>query len=215
MIENLAARTGLLEVKGSFSSAQQASLWLNNNEIDLIFLDIEIPDFSGFELLKGLSYKPEVIVISGNPGYAVQAYELSLTDFLAKPIKDYPRFLASVNKVVARKKTPTAQPMTDESIFVKIDSLLVNLSVNDILWIEAFGDYVKIQTKEKLHTVYSTLKKFEDRLDSKKFVRVHRSYIVNISKITNINPSNLQINQKIIPISGSYKEDLLSRIRIL
>jgi DNA-binding LytR/AlgR family response regulator len=215
MIEGLAEKTGLLSIQASFSSAQEAAVWLNDHEVDLLFLDIEIPDFSGFDLLKGLNYKPEVIVVSGNPNYAAQAYELSLTDYLVKPVKDYSRFLTAVTKVVSRKKLTSRKARTDEALFVKIDSLLLKLNVDEIHWIEAFGDYVKIQTLVKQHTVYSTLKKIEDKLDNKKFVRVHRSFIVNISKITNIDPSNLQIDKQIIPISGTYKDELLNRISIL
>lgn len=215
MIESLAEKTGQIEMLGSFSSAQEAMIWLNNNQVDLLFLDIEIPDFSGFDLLKSLNFRPEVIVVTGNPSYAALAYELSIADFLVKPIKDYHRFLAAVNKVLTRRKMVSTKPRTEESFFVKVDSLLIKLDVSDILWIEALGDYVKIQTTEKCHTVYSTLKKFEERLDREKFIRVHRSFIINISKIANINPSNLQIDKRIIPISTTYREELLNKISIL
>ncbi|MFN5557620.1 MAG: LytR/AlgR family response regulator transcription factor [Chryseotalea sp.] len=104
---------------------------------------------------------------------------------------------------------------TDTSIFVKLDSLLLKLNVDDILWIEAFGDYIKIQTHDKMHTVYSTIKKIEEKLSGKKFVRVHRSFIVNISQITNVSLTNLEINKRIIPISETYKEALLQRLSIL
>lgn len=215
MVENMAERTGLINLVGSFSSAQEATLWLNNNPVDLLFLDIEIPDFSGFDLLKSLNYRPEAIVITGNPAHAAVAYELSIADFLVKPLKDYSRFLAAVQKVMQRRKMTGVKNTKEESFFVKVDSLLVKLELDDILWIEALGDYVKIQTRDKNHTVYSTLKKFEERLDREKFVRVHRSFIINISKISNINPNNLQIDKRIIPISTTYREDLLSKISII
>lgn len=214
MIENLAEKTNQLIVKGSFGSGQEAAAWLSANRVDLLFLDIEMPDLSGFALFKSLPVKPEVIVISGSTEYAVQAFELSVTDYLVKPVKDYARFLAAVNKVIARKKSQGSQP-EDQNLFIKIDSLLTKINLDSILWVEAFGDYVRIQTPEKLYTVYSSLKKIEAKLDPAKFVRVHRSYIVNISKITNIDPNNLEINKKIIPISGTYKDDLLNRINIL
>ena len=103
----------------------------------------------------------------------------------------------------------------DEHLFVKVDSLLLQLDLGAVLWVEAFGDYIKIHTVDKTHTIYSTLKKLGDKLDKKKFVRVHRSYIVNISKITNIDPHNLEINKKIIPISETYKDELLNKISVL
>lgn len=215
MIEGLIEKTGLLVLAGSFSSALEASHWLNEHEVDLLFLDIEMPDLSGLDLFRSLSHKPGVIVISGNPEYAVHAFELSFVDYLVKPVKDYSRFLAAVNKFVAGKKATHNNGHTDASLFVKVDSLLLKLKTEDIFWVEASGDYIKIQTKEKMHIVYATLKKIEDKLDSKVFVRVHRSYLVNITHITNIDPNNLEINKKIIPISGTYKEELLNRISIL
>jgi DNA-binding LytR/AlgR family response regulator len=213
MIEGLAEKTNLLSVEGSFPSAQEAMPWLNKNQVDLLFLDIEMPGISGIDLLRVLAYKPEVIIVSSKPDYAIDAFEFSVADYLLKPVKDYSRFLHAVNKVAARlSKTNTD---TDNHLFVKIDSLLHKLSTDDILWIEAFGDYVKIQTIEKLHTVYTTLKKIEERLPAEKFLRVHRSHIINLDKISNIDTTNLVIGKKIIPISENYKEQLLNRIKIL
>jgi DNA-binding LytR/AlgR family response regulator len=96
-----------------------------------------------------------------------------------------------------------------------LDSLLHKLNVDDILWVEAFGDYIKIQTLDKVHTVYSTIKKIEEKLSGQKFVRIHRSFIVNIAQITNVSVTNLEINKKIIPISETYKDVLLQRLSIL
>lgn len=215
IIETLIERTTFLNLKGSFSSGHEASLWLNQNSVDLLFLDIEMPDMSGFDLLRTLPSKPDVIVISGSTDYAVDAFNLAITDYLVKPIKDYTRFLAAVNKVLVKKAAAPGKSAEDSGVFIKVDSLLLKIDLNDILWVEAFGDYIKFQTNEKVYTVYSTLKNIEEKLDTKKFVRVHRSFIVNISKIENIDPSNLIIAKKIIPVSASYKEHLLNKIRIL
>jgi DNA-binding LytR/AlgR family response regulator len=213
MIEALAKKTGLLDIKGSFELPEKAMRWLVDNQVDLLFLDVEMPGMTGLELVRALSYRPEVIIISGDPKYAIEAYDLAVTDYLLKPIKDYSRFLNAINRVLAkRKKTLNRQ---EETLFVRIDSLLLKLNIDDILWVEAFGDYIKIHTVEKVHTTYSTLKNLEEKLPRRKFVKVHRSYIVNITKITNIDPSNLEINNTIIPISGTYKEDFLKRISVL
>lgn len=213
MVEALAEKTGLLDVKATFTSPALAVQWLVENAMDLLFLDVEMPGMTGIELLRSLPYKPQVIIISASTEYAVESYDLAVTDYLLKPVKDYSRFLAAVNKALINiKKDPARQ---DDNLFVRIDSLLLRLNIEDILWIEAFGDYIKIQTADKVHTVYATLKKVEERITDKRFVRVHRSYIVNVTKITNIDPNNLEINKKIIPISGTYKETLLNRISIL
>ena len=214
IIERLAEKTGIVEIKGKFNSGEDAARWLINNEVDLLFLDVEMPGMSGLEMLRSLSHKPDVIVVSAKADYAVQAFDLSVVDYLVKPISDYSRFLAAVIKVAAKRRS-NPQPEVDESLFVKVDSLLLKVNIDSILYVEAFGDYIKIHTEEKTHTIYSTLKKMEDKLDRKKFVRVHRSFVVNISKITNIDPNNLQINKAIIPISSTYKEDLLNLISVL
>jgi len=219
MVRNLAEKTGFLDIKGTFTSPDKAMPWLTANEVDLLFLDIEMPGMTGIELLRALPYRPQVIIISGNPQYAVESYDLAVTDYLLKPLKDYSRFLMAVNKALASHTkiaaaTPTAAN-AEANLFVRIDSLLHRLNIDDILWIEAFGDYIKVHTPEKTHTIYATLKKIEEKIASNKFVRVHRSYIVNVTKITNIDPNNLEINKKIIPISATYKEALLNRISIL
>ena len=215
IVERLVERTGLLEIKGKFDSPEEALRWLVNNEIDLLFLDVEMPGITGLEIIRSLSYKPDVIIISARSDYAAEAYDLSVIDYLVKPIKDYPRFLSAVNKVIVKRRMHIGRHQADERLFVKIDSLLLQIDFGAILWVEGFGDYIKIHTPDKTHTIYATLKKLGDKLDKKKFVRVHRSYIVNISKITNIDPHNLEINKKIIPIGETYKEELLSKISVL
>jgi DNA-binding LytR/AlgR family response regulator len=215
LVEGLADRTGLVTVMGTFSSPLSAIPWLASHEVDLLFLDIEMPGMTGLEMLSTLSYKPEVIVISGKPAYAVDAFDHSVADYLVKPIKDYARFLTAVNKVVARQRNKAAAKDTNETLFVKIDSLLLKLDTESIRWIEAFGDYIKIQTDEKILTVYSTLKKLEDKLDPVKFVRVHRSFIVNLTKITNVDANNIEIDKRIIPVSATYKDSFLAKLNIL
>ncbi len=213
VIQGLAEKSGLFQSISCLDSSSKAVGWLIENPVDLIFLDVEMPDLTGLELLKSLTNKPAIIIISSNPKYAVDAFEYSVTDFLLKPVKDYVRFLTAVNKVKFKERAEDKR--TEEELFVKVDSLLMKLNFDDIVWVEASGDYIKIQTSDKVQVVYSTLKKMEEKLPQHKFVRVHRSFLVNISKITNIDSSNLEIHKKIIPISGTYKDDLLKRISVL
>jgi DNA-binding LytR/AlgR family response regulator len=217
MIENLAQKTDFLTVLKSFSHSKEALQWLNNNRVDLIFLDIEMPDITGIELLRALTHKPSVIIISSKPEYAIDAFEFSVVDYLLKPVKDYGRFLQAVNKVASyvSKNTMPIESANENHLYIRIDSILHKINMDEILWVEAFGDYVKIQTKDKLHTTYGTLKKLEDRLPVNKFVRVHRSFIVNLEKITNIDSNNLIIDKKIIPISETHKSQFLAKIKIL
>lgn len=215
VIETMAEKTGQLHVQATFTDPVVAAAWLANNSIDLLFLDIEMPDLTGFDLLKTLPRKPAVVIVSGKANFAVSAFEFSVVDYLLKPLKDYSRFVAAVNKVLATLHSPEKATTEDDSIFVKVDSLLTKIRMEDICWVEAAGDYIKIQTTEKNYMVYATLKKMEDRLDKDKFVRIHRSFIVNLRRISNIDATNLEINKKIFPISSSYRDDLLSKIKIL
>lgn len=216
LLEALAERSELLNIVQSFNSPQKALQWFSTNSVDLLFLDIEMPGISGLELLHALAVKPEVIIITASPDYAAQAFEYSVIDYLIKPIEDYGRFLNAVNKAVIKCAQRNVISVVESgTLFIRVDSLLVGISINDIIWIEAFGDYVKIQTLEKVHTTYSTLKNIMEKLSDKKFVRVHRSHVVNITKISNLDPSNLEINKKSIPIGASYKEQLLNMINIL
>jgi DNA-binding LytR/AlgR family response regulator len=215
VIETMAQKTGVLDIANSFTSPIEAANWLAANHVDIMFLDMEMPDLNGIELLKSLPQKPAVIVISGNPTFAIDAFESSVADYLLKPIKDYSRFLQAVNKVVASLENKAKSAPAPDSIYVKVDSLLQKVCVADILWVEASGDYIKIQTPDKVHVVYSTLKNIEEKLPPELFIRIHRSYIVNVSKIANIDATNLEINKKIFPISASYREELLNRIKVL
>ncbi len=216
IIRGLADKTGVLNALNMFSSPSEAIPWLMANEVDLLFLDVEMPGMTGLDMVRTLGYKPAIIVVSAKPNYAVEAFDLSVADYLVKPVKDYSRFLAAVNKVIANRKLADGKDKaTDETLFVKVDSLLMKLDIETILWIEAFGDYIKIQTTEKNYTVYATLKKLEEKLDPQKFVRVHRSFIVNFTKATSIDPASIEINKKIIPVSGTYKNGLLEKINVL
>lgn len=213
MIEALAKRTGFLSIEKSFENPIEAVHWLNQNQVELIFLDIEMPGFNGLQVIKSLVYKPYIIIISSNTSYAFDAIQLSVVDYLKKPIDEYSRFLQSVSKVVALTQGSLANEDVPD-LFIKEESLLVRISIPDINWVEAFGDYVKIYTEKKVHVSYGALKKIEEKLPKSKFVKVHRSFIVNIQKITNIDNSNLLIGNRTIPVSDNYKKQLIEGIKI-
>jgi DNA-binding LytR/AlgR family response regulator len=214
VMEGLVERSGLLELQASFNDPIKAALWLSNNSTDLLLLDIEMPGITGLELLQSLSKKPQVIIISSKDRYAPEAIDYDVAAYLLKPVKDYAKFLKAVMKVKERLEEKKESSSAD-SIFVKVDSLFKNLVLSDILWVEAFGDYVKINTEKKVFTVYSTMKAVEEKLPAQTFIRVHRSFIVNTKKIDNIDQGNLQIDKKIIPIGNSYREPLMKSLNML
>jgi len=216
ILQTLVERTEFLDLKGAFSSSVEAAHAIRRMKIDLIFLDIEMPDMTGLEFIKALDQKPQIIIVSSKDKYARDAFDYDVVDYLLKPIDNYPRFLKAVFKAKDNIDTNTQLGKGgNDNIFIKVDSLYVNFSLSDILWVEAYGDYVKIHTNQKTHTVYSTLKSIEGKLPSEDFVRIHRSYIVRMDKIKNIDLSNLQIEDHILPISNSYKPELMERIRTL
>ena len=204
----------MLNLLGTFDDAVEAANVTTNQNIDLIFLDVEMPEMTGLELIKILDKKPQIIIVSSKSKYALDSYNYDVVDYLLKPVENYARFLQAVQK--AHKNFQQKSPKeVDDYIFIKVDSLFLNFNFHDILWVEAFGDYVKIITEEKIYTVYSTLKTIEKKLPEDDFIRVHRSYIVRIDKIKNVDLSNLQIKNKIIPISNTYRQSFFERINTL
>lgn len=210
-------KTNMMDIVGNYANPIEALAEINSKDVDLIFLDMEMPEMTGIEFLKSLEDRPEVIVVSSKKEYAIDTYEYSITDYLVKPLDDYPRFLKAVlkAKTAIDKKIESVDSTNNESIFLKVDSLLVKIDFKEISYIEAYGDYVKVVTRDKTNVVYTTMKKLEQKLPENKFVRVHRSYIINIDHINNIDNTTLELPGQTIPISNSYKSMLMERINTL
>jgi len=218
IIESLVKKTENLQWQGSFQDPIEAVNYLQQHSVNLLFVDVEMPGMSGLELIKSLPNKPQIIVISSKKEYALDAFEYEVTDYLLKPVENYARFLQAIQRAKAKYDQQDAAPVSlasPQHIYLKIDSLLVKFDLKDIHWIEAYGDYVRVKTPQKLHTVYATLKSVEDTLPKEQFLRVHRSFIIRIDKILNIDQSNLQIDDKIVPISQSYRKKLMESITTL
>ena len=215
IVSELIKRTGYLKLVNTFNNPISASAVLSSGDVDLIFLDVEMPEMSGIDLIKTLEHKPQIILISSKENYALDAFALQVTDYLLKPLTDYPRFLKAVIKAKEVIDRAGVERSNKEGIFLKVDSLLVNFNLGDINYIEAYGDYVKVHTKLKIYTIYATLKGVEKKLPKNEFIRIHRSYIVRIDQIQNIDNNNLQIHDKIIPVSNTYKPVLMERINTL
>lgn len=221
VISELCAKIDDIEVIAKCSSALDAINVINSEEIDLMFLDIEMPDLSGIDLIRSVKNLPQIIFTTSNTQYAVEAFEYDVTDYLMKPVV-FPRFLKAVtrakNKAVpAPAATPEKTPSkakTNEEIFVKVNSRFVKLNINDILWLEARGDYVLFKTEGKSHLVHTTLKKISENLPDEVFVKIHRSYIVNINKIVDIEDNTVLIKESVIPISRSNRETLLNKLNL-
>lgn len=193
---------------GEFSNAIEAKNCISNKAVDLVFLDIEMPIINGFDLLDGLKSKPQVIFITSKAEYALKAFDYSATDYLHKPISRE-RFNQAVKKAI--NLISLSKENSDEEnpfIFIKSNLKKLKLYISRIKWIEAYGDYVKIITDEENHLVLATMKSFEQELPSDKFIRVHKSYIVNVDKIDKFNSKYAEIGVAKIPLSRNKKDDL-------
>lgn len=206
-------RSGTLEVKGHFVNVADALQYLNQHLIDLIFLDVEMPEASGFDLLDQLGYSPKVILTTSKPEYAFDAFEYHVVDFLKKPFT-YQRFLEALQR--ATDPIATNPPaITENHLFIKADGKLIRLNNEDILYVESMGDYVKFVTADKKYITHNTIKALEEKINRATFMKVHRSYIVNLSKIDDIRENDLFIKGTEIPISKAHKQDILKRLNII
>lgn len=221
IIEEFVERTEGLNLLGSFSSAVEAVNMLNSSISDpvhLIFLDIEMPEMSGIEFLKALNVIPQVIIYSSQEKYALESYEYDVTDYLLKPVQ-YGRFIKAVNRVRERfdkKENPVKQ---STEIFIKNNSSLVRVKFDDILWIEALENYVVLNTFKEKYTIHFTMKSIADKMPADRFMRIHRSFIVNFSKIKVIEDNSVVIKtetgNKVIPIGKSYRDKLMNDINLI
>jgi len=198
-------------------NAIEAYNLINKKPVDLLLLDIEMPGMTGLELTKNLGKKsPLIIFTTAKTNYAVDAFELNVVDYLVKPI-DPARFLKAIEKVkeALESKRAEVEVKDKEFVFIKDNGVLKKISADDILYLEAMGDYVKIFTSQKFHIVHATLKSIEEKLSSSKFMRVHRSYIIALNKIDFIEEGVININGVAIPVADGYKNLLNSRLNLL
>ncbi|MBV6644317.1 MAG: response regulator transcription factor [Cyclobacteriaceae bacterium] len=215
ILSTFVERTKFLHLLGAFHNPIDALEAIINEKPDIAVVDIELPELSGFEMIKALKYPPELIIISAKKDYASEAFEVEATDYMLKPI-EYPRFLKAVTK--AKRNIDAGSPGRndmDNTFFVKNESLLVRVDAKEILYLEAFGDYVKIFLEKNTYLVHGTFTSVEKKLSATDFMKVHRSFIVRLDKIENIDQANLQVGKKIIPISQSHRPKLLERVNAL
>lgn len=216
VIEDLINETESLELIKSCEDAVEAFKVIKEEHIDLVFLDIEMPKMDGLEMLRTLSPLPQVILVTAHEKYAVESYEYDVTDFLHKPIS-LARFMKAVDKAYNRFENNRASITSqDKTIFIKADSRLVQINTEDILYIEALGNYMRIYTSgDQKYTILSTMKDIISKLSSEDFVRVHRSFIVRLDKIKTIEDNYIVINNKQINIGKAYKDDLTQKLNLL
>ncbi|TCC93231.1 response regulator transcription factor [Pedobacter frigiditerrae] len=199
------------------ASAKEGLNKILTTSVDLLLLDIEMPGMNGIELAKSLGQKqPMIIFTTSKRDYAVDAFDLKVVDFITKPISPS-RFLQSIEKAkeVFQQKNEKLNQQADDFLFIRDSITVRRINVNEILFLEAMGDYVKIQVKDKFYQIHSSLRSVEDKLPKHIFLRVHRSFIINVSKIDTIEGGTLIINGNFVPVSDSFRASLNKRVQIL
>lgn len=216
-IKGYIEKTPFLSLEATFESGIEALDYLQNNKIDLMFVDIQMPDLNGMDLVKSLSNRPEVIFTTAYSDYAVEGFKVDALDYVLKPL-DYPTFLKAANK--AQKHFGTVEIAADNhraninSLFIKSEHRIMRIEINQILFIEGMREYVRIhlENMKPIMTLIS-MKKIALKLPETQFMRIHRSYIVNLEKITTIERSRVIFDKVIIPVSDQHKEKFQKYIK--
>ena len=222
IIKTLCNEIDSLNLLEEFPSAIEAIKYLNENKVDLIFLDIHMPNFSGLDFIRSLKNPPKIILTTSDPKFAIEAFEYDfIVDYLLKPV-ELPRFKKAIDKAERKNistnevKNESAKPINIENDFyINIDRRLIKIDLPSIYLIEAKGDYIKIKTETKEYKVHSTLKKIEEKLPDSLFLKIHRSYIINIKKIIDIEDNSVLIEKDVIPVSRSKRPELMKRLDLL
>jgi len=213
VIEDFIQKIPFLNLQATFTEPLKALDYLNNNDVDLIFLDIRMPDLQGTDFARSLTKRPEIIFISAYTEYALQGFELKALDYLLKPVP-FDRFVMAVNRAKEQIESKRSRTGPKDFFFINVSHKIHKIVYDEILYLEGYKDYTKLFLK---HTsapllILHNLKYFEDFLIDKDFVRVHRSYIVPINKICTVSRKTVTIGNKSIPVSDMYRDRLFGRI---
>lgn len=209
-----------LNFLAEFSSAIDAIKFINANEIDLVFLDIHMPNFSGFDFMKTLNQSLKVVLTTSDKNLALEAFEFkSVIDYLVKPItkERFEKSLLKINSFVQAPELDDVKenPNKSDYLYVSVDRRLIKVHMPSIYLIEAKGDYINIKTDDKNYIVHSTLKKIEEKLPEELFFKAHRSFIINTREIVDIEDNSVVIRKEVVPVSRSNKSILMDKLNLL
>ncbi|PQJ23573.1 LytTR family DNA-binding domain-containing protein [Tenacibaculum sp. SG-28] len=219
IIEKYCSKLENVTVLETFTNAIEAIDFIANNKVDLVFLDIHMPELSGFDFIDSLKNPPQIILTTSDKKFALDAFEYPcIADYLVKPIK-FPRFMKALAKVVPLHHNSETASQTleqsDRELYVNIDRRLVKILISEIYLIEAKGDYINIKTETKNHIVHTTMKKVEEKLPHDVFLKIHRSFIINLKQIIDIEDNSVLIKKEVIPVSRSNRPELMKRLNLL
>jgi DNA-binding LytR/AlgR family response regulator len=219
LLEEFIGKSSSLNLFGTFTDSISVRNQLSKQkDIDLLFLDIEILEMDCLDFINNLHYRPNIIILSSSDQFAIKAFDISVVDYLLKPIT-YSRFCKAVDKAIRFFSRKEVSNNGDNEVFIKKESSLIKLKLKDIIYIEALENYVTLATIDKKFTIHFTMKAIESHLPSEIFIRVHRSFIVNKSMIQTIKENSLDLivgdTIKNFPVGKSFKDLLLNNINMI
>lgn len=212
VIKRFGEKIPALNLMETFQNPIEAVEFIKENPVDLVFLDIQMPDLTGLEFINSFAEKPMVIFTTAFADYAIESYEVDAIDYLLKPVL-FDRFYKAVNKALMKiEESGTEIRAEEDFMFIKSDTRIFKINYNDILYIEGMRDYIAVHTPKQRILTLMSMTRMLDKLPKRRFMRVHKSYIIGIGHIHMIQNNRVLINQKEIPISNSYKEQFLKFI---
>jgi two-component system LytT family response regulator len=215
VLQNYFTNFSDFEIIGTFNNALEALEFINNNGVDAVFLDINMPMMTGFELISLIENKTRVIITSAFREFAVESYDLDVLDYLLKPIP-LPRFVKCINKITTefnlKNNIKIENQRIDSHIFIKVDKKMIKINIDEILFIEGMKEYIKVITVDKTYITHKSLTSLSDELPADRFIRIHKSYTIAIDKVKSIEGNRIQIHSYTIPIGRNYSKDAKSKI---
>lgn len=207
LVENYILKNSSLELLGTYTDALAAREWLAQNKVDLLFLDIQMPDITGIQLFRNLDEKPMVIFTTAYRNYAVEGFDLNAIDYLVKPF-EYDRFEQAVQKAVDFSIYSKHKTENPDFIYLKYDYQWNKIQLSDIAYIEALDDYIKLHISPKPVLIHMSMKMMQEKLSPAQFLRIHRSYIVPLNRVNSWNKNNIIVEGKEFPISTTYQKEV-------
>lgn len=212
VMESFVAKMPHLQLMGKANSATEALALLKTHKVDMMFLDIQMPEMTGLEFLKTLRNPPLVIFTTAYPNYALESYEIDAADYLLKPVS-FDRFVKAVNKAEERMKNTESGDNTPDYIFVKADGKLVRINIEEICYVEGLKDYVIIHTMNSKVVTHNTMKNIEALLlTDDNFIRIHRSYIINLRFVKEIEGNSFRVKDQLLTIGTTFKDEVQTKL---
>ncbi len=216
VLQHYLEKVDQLELVGNCYDALEAINFLHRQPVDVLFLDINMPQVTGLQLLQSLAHPPRVILTTAYSAFALESYEYGVVDYLLKPI-ELPRFLKAIDKVVASLETSRKQETTEvlppQALVLKVDTDWVRIPYSELEYIQSWGNYIKLFTAQQMYLATMTMTEVERRLPSSQFMRIHKSYLIALSKIDRMSGNEVFMGKAVLPVGVTYRRELLDRLR--